>query len=491
VSGVPPTVDAEADVTKREGHDSIDVTHLAKRLGRYELVLPLGEGGMGMVFAGRLVGPHGLERLVAIKTLRPIASSSHRGALLREARLTARLHHRNIVATLDLDELGDVPYVVMELVDGVSLSTLQKRLRRDSERLAPELAGWIAMQCALGLHAAHELVDANGRSLALVHRDVSPQNILLAMTGEVKIADFGIAKFLGRDESTATGLLQGKFGYMSPEQASSDVIDRRSDVFALGIVLWESLAGRSLFSSDHPARTLVLVREHQPEPPSSVRPGVSGALDEVTLRCLAKNPDERYASAADVAEALRAALRSGGALVDEADLSALMGRLFAAERSDFLLRVRSNAPLGGDRHVTPRDAEELAGVSGTAPTRTSRGAVRVTYRALAVAAGIGALVLGGVVTWGSHRALPSPAPPPAAASAAPVVLAPNSVAAEPVRAEATVPPASSPLAVVEEPPPARARSQPSSSRKKVTPPPSPPASAPVRSDPPGTPFPSL
>jgi serine/threonine-protein kinase len=342
-------ITADAEVGSTGDPVELDVTKLGRRLGRYQLLLPLAEGGMGVVFAGRLMASHGVERLVAIKTLRPIASSSHRAALLREARLTSRLHHRNVVASLDLDEAGDMPYVVMELVDGVSLSKLLARLAKRDERLPPELAAWIAMQCALGLHAAHELSDAHGRTLGLVHRDVSPQNILLATSGEVKLADFGIAKFVGRDESTATGTIKGKFGYMSPEQAESDDVDRRSDVFSLGIVLWEALTGDRLFSTESPARTLLRVREHQPRSPADLRPEVGEELSAITLRCLAKDPTRRYATAADAAEALRAALRLRGSLVDESDLAALVGRLFGTERAEFMSRLRSSAALAASQ----------------------------------------------------------------------------------------------------------------------------------------------
>jgi serine/threonine-protein kinase len=346
---VPTT--ADEDVGSTGDPVELDVTRFGRSLGRYQLLLPLAGGGMGVVFAGRLLGSHGVERLVAIKTLRPVASSSHRAALLREARLTSRLHHRNVVATLDLDEAGDVPYVVMELVDGVSLSKLLAKLAARRERLPPELAAWIAMQCALGLHAAHELSDSAGRPLDLVHRDVSPQNILLATSGEVKLADFGIAKFVGRDESTATGTIKGKFGYMSPEQAESDDVDRRSDVFSLGIVLWEALTGRRLFSTDNPARTLLRVREHEPASPADLRPEVGEGLSDITLRCLAKDPTLRYATAADAAEALRAVLRSRGSLVDESDLAALVGHLFGAERAEFTSRLRSSVGLADSRRT--------------------------------------------------------------------------------------------------------------------------------------------
>src|SRR5689334_22573888 len=160
----PRTDDAE-----QRAAAALDVRRLGERLGRYQLVMPLAEGGMGLVFAGRLVGAHGVERLVAIKTLRPITSANDRGALLREARLTSRLHHRNVVATLDLGEVDDVPYVVMELVDGVPLSRLVSEVAKQGEKMAPELAAWIVMQAANGLHAAHELTDPDGRPLDLVH----------------------------------------------------------------------------------------------------------------------------------------------------------------------------------------------------------------------------------------------------------------------------------------------------------------------------------
>src|SRR4051794_21344867 len=170
----PSTLD---DGASDESGPVVDAAQLGRRLGRYQLVMPLAQGGMGLVFAGRLLGAHGVERLGAIKTLRPITSANDRAALLREARLKGALHHRNIVATLDLGEVDDVPYVVMELVDGVSFSRLLAELDEKKESMAPELAAWIVMQAAQGLHVAHELTDSEGHALGLVHRDVSPHNI--------------------------------------------------------------------------------------------------------------------------------------------------------------------------------------------------------------------------------------------------------------------------------------------------------------------------
>jgi len=401
----PRTVDAgeESDEPAR----LVDAARVAQRLGRYQLVLPLASGGMGVVFAARLVGVHGVERLVAIKTLRPITSRSDRTALLREARLTARLHHRNVVATIDLGEVEDVPYVVMELVDGVSLAQLLGALDRAEQRFEPTLAAWIVMQAALGLHAAHELADPQGDALGLVHRDVSPQNILLSLDGQVKIADFGIAKFAGREESTATGLIKGKFAYMSPEQASDVELDRRTDVFALGVVFWEALTGARLFASDSPARTIMRVLEHRPRPPHELFPSIGEELSAIALRCLAKDRDDRFPSAAAVAEALRSALRARGSPVDEGDLAGVVRAHFGEERAAFMAKlndpdagitttVTAGPPVTG-RPIEPSGLTDLRQLSVSSSVR------RITperKRSPLVLVVVGVVVLGAIAGVG-------------------------------------------------------------------------------------------
>lgn len=397
----PRTADAQSG-EESEPRIAVDAARLAARLGRYQLVLPLAQGGMGLVFVARLVGGHGVERLVAIKTLRPITSKSDRSALLREARLTARLHHRNVVATIDLGEVDDVPYVVMELVDGVPLSRLLSALEKRREHLAPELAAWILMQAALGLHAAHELCDAEGRPLGLVHRDISPQNILLSLQGEVKIADFGIAKFAGREESTATGMIKGKFAYMSPEQVGSAEVDRRSDVFALGIVLWEALTGARAFASDTPARTLMRVLEHTPRRPVELRSEIGEDLSAIAMQCVAKDPAQRFETAAAVAAALRSGLRARGAPVDEADLAALMRSLFGEELARFMDRLRdaSSDGEGTTRTFTPPgEASGLAAMSVSSSASAGANIAprrRVAPIALVVVAMLAGL---GIIAW--------------------------------------------------------------------------------------------
>ena len=378
---------------------------VGQRLGRYELLTRLAHGGMGVVYAARLVGAHGVERLVAIKTLRPMTGPGERAGLLAEAQLTARLHHRNIVSTIELGEIDDIPYVVMELVDGVALSRLFAVMRERGERLAPELAAWMVMQVALGLHAAHELTDTEGAPMALVHRDVSPHNVLLSTSGEAKIGDFGIAKFDGRRELTATGMIKGKFAYMSPEQANGRDLDRRSDIFALGVLLWEALTGERLFLSETPARTLFRVSEETPRAPDSVRPEVSAALSRLTMTCLEKDPASRFASAGDLAVALRACLREQGSPVDESDLASLVRRLFGEERKrameELSVRRRIRPTSDAGRHSpsrppppTPEDASVPPPVAFVTQPR-SPGASR--SRTIATAAfALAAFVLIGV-----------------------------------------------------------------------------------------------
>lgn len=218
------------------------------------------------------------------------------------------------------------------------------------------------------------------------------------MQGEVKIADFGIAKFAGREESTATGMIKGKFGYMSPEQASDGELDRRSDVFALGIVLWEALTGRRLFQSDTPARTIMRVLEQPARPPNELRTAVGAELSAIALRCVAKSPDERYPTALAVAEALRVALRAAPSPVDETDVAAVAHRLFGEERARFMRRVQESASEDGTTRtfVSAGEASGLAALSVSSEVR--RASPRSHRRRLVVAV---ALVFGaaGLVTW--------------------------------------------------------------------------------------------
>ncbi|MEM9188649.1 MAG: serine/threonine-protein kinase [Myxococcota bacterium] len=270
---------------------------------RYQTLLPIASGGMGRVdLAFREDGS--FQRLYAVKRLHAMFDEpSFREMFLEEARVAGLVRHANVVSVLDVGEDDDGPYLVMEFIDGVSLSALLKDVARTKGQLPLTLVCGLIAQVAAGVHAAHELTGLDGGSLQLVHRDVSPQNVLIGFDGVARVTDFGVAKALGRDSRTATGTLKGKLGYMSPEQLSFRDIDRRSDLFSIGVVLFECLALKRLYARDKgPARIL-----YDPVPDiGDVRKGLPPRLVELSMQLLAKSPDARPATAAEVAERLEA-----------------------------------------------------------------------------------------------------------------------------------------------------------------------------------------
>jgi eukaryotic-like serine/threonine-protein kinase len=311
-------------------------------LGRYQLLFELARGGMGAVYVGRLRGAHGVDRLVAIKRLKTDgATEEDVTAFLAEARITAQMQHPNVVKTIELGEHAGLPFLVMDLIEGVSLSRLVRRLGRNGIPVDPRIAIWIAAQAATGLHAAHELRNVEGEPYGLVHRDVSPENVLLSYDGRVYVADFGVAKLTG-DRQTQSGVVKGKFAYMSPEQTEAMSLDRRSDVFALGIVLHECLTGDRLFQGNSAADTIRRIWSVEPSDPSRGRDDVPPEVGSIVLRCLEKDRERRYDSAGEVAEALRRVLRERGDTVDETDVEAMLAEHFHAERDELRARVRES-----------------------------------------------------------------------------------------------------------------------------------------------------
>jgi serine/threonine-protein kinase len=282
-------------------------------LGRYVLYGEIARGGMASVHAGRLLGPSGFARTVAIKRLHAhyARSADVVAMFLEEARLAARVRHPHVASVLDVIELDDEIFLVMDYVHGESLA----RLWRPDRPLDPRLACAILIQTLLGLHAAHETRDEHGTPLGIVHRDVSPQNILVGEDGVARVVDFGIAKAVAQLEGiTTSGLIKGKLTYMAPERlADEPSIDRRVDVFAAGVVLWELLTARRLFQGTD-AQLIEQVQKHQPEPPSRYRPELSAELDAVCLRALAADPNARYATAREMAAALEQSVSPASAL---------------------------------------------------------------------------------------------------------------------------------------------------------------------------------
>ncbi|MDQ3036368.1 MAG: serine/threonine protein kinase, partial [Myxococcota bacterium] len=300
-----------------------------KTLGQYEVLAKLRGGGMATLFLARRVGAAGFRRHVAIKVVHEHLASdaSFVRMFVDEALLQARIHHPNVVHVEEFGEDDGQHFLVMEYVHGCSLAQLMTALAKRDRRLTPEMATSIAIHVAAGLHAAHELRDEAGQLLGVVHRDVSPQNVLLAYEGHVKLIDFGVAKAKNR-ESTTGGSLKGKLRYMAPEQAFGRGVDRRSDVYAIGIVLWEMLTLRKLFSAEEDLALLDMVRDPQIEPPSRFAHGISPALDAVVLKALAKNADDRYQTAQDFRRALAGAVPEA-MLLDAPHLAELLAAVMA------------------------------------------------------------------------------------------------------------------------------------------------------------------
>lgn len=261
---------------------------------------------MATVFLARLPGVAGFQRFVAIKRLHPHLSNEQEFVemFLDEARLAARIHHPHVVPILEIGTSEAGYYVVMEYIEGDSLSRLISRAAAAGETLPHGIALRIVVDALFGLHAAHELRDEFDQPVHLVHRDVSPQNILVGVDGSGRITDFGVARASSRLSATRSGQLKGKLAYMAPEQARGGDIDRRADVFAMAIVLWEALTGRRLFKAENEMATLNRVLFEPIPSPRSIEPSIPEVIDAVVMKALERDPNARYESAAEFADAL-------------------------------------------------------------------------------------------------------------------------------------------------------------------------------------------
>jgi len=284
------------------------------RLGRYEVVSELGTGGMATVYLGRALAAGGFQRLVAIKVLHPhlLRDEQFVQMFLDEGRLAARIHHPNVVATLDLEHTVHGLYIVSEYIEGDILLGLYKNARAQEKRIPFGVTLRIVLDALGGLHAAHELADDLGNPLKIIHRDVSPHNILVGSDGIARITDFGIAKAEERISTTRDGIVKGKLSYMAPEQPNDMPIDRRVDIFSAATVLWECLTGRRLFPGKTDGEVLQALLHKPITRLREVDPTMSPALDEVLAKALARDPDARFDTAADFADALEAAASPPG-----------------------------------------------------------------------------------------------------------------------------------------------------------------------------------
>jgi serine/threonine protein kinase len=265
---------------------------------------------MAKVYLARIAGAAGFAKLVAIKRIHPNhpADEELGATLLDEAKLAVSLNHRNIVQTLDVGRIDGSYFIVMEHVDGHDAGHVLDALRREGRHFPVDLAAHVIAEVCRGLDYAHRHLDGHGESSSIVHRDVSPQNVLLSFAGEVKLADFGIAKTRSRRSDPDAGVIKGKYFYMSPEQAWAEPLDQRSDIFSAGIVLWELLVGERLHRASDVQSVLRAVRRAEVPVPSSLREDVPETLDAIVACATALNPDERFACAAAMADALVAYL---------------------------------------------------------------------------------------------------------------------------------------------------------------------------------------
>lgn len=293
---------------------------------RYHVLQRIDAGGMAEIFKGKLISMEGFERLVAIKRVLPNLVENERflRMFLDEAKLTLNLTHANIVQVFDLGYSGDTYFIVMEYVEGANLKVLMETLNKVQLRLTVPQAVYIMREVCKGLAHAHQKRDLNGKHLNIVHRDVSPPNVLLSLEGEVKLTDFGLAKARSQVELTDPGVVKGKFGYLSPEAARGEEVDNLSDIFACGIVLWEMLASRRLFLADTDMDTIKLVRTANIPSLAAINPEVSPDLERICGKALAKNKDDRYLSAQDLGRDLADFLYAVGTRTGSEEISALV-----------------------------------------------------------------------------------------------------------------------------------------------------------------------
>ena len=350
-----------------------------RTLGRYELLVPLARGGMAMVWAARLKGDRGFEKLFAVKTMLPGMSDNaeFEKMFLDEATLASRIRHPHVVEILDLGEQDKILYIVMEWVEGEPLNTIMNAASSRGGIPVP-IGIRIAMQACAGLHAAHELADEQGRPLGLVHRDVSPQNVLVTYGGVTKVADFGIAKAMARGGgSTQVGEVKGKVAYMAPEQALGNPVDRRADIFGLGILLYQLATGTHPFRGDTDAETFARIAIGEPVVfPRKLAPDYPDSLEAVLLKALAQDPLERYESANALLRALDKALPPSmrGSVADE-EVGAFVRSLFGDTRE------ARNAQLA----AALREAEERAARASAKLYRSGAGITSDTHAGTALA----------------------------------------------------------------------------------------------------------
>ena len=464
-------------------------------LGRYNLLALLATGGMAEIHLARQAGIKGFERLVVVKKILPhlAVEESFLEMFFDEARIASLLNHPNIVQIYDLGQEGDDYFMAMEYLEGESLSFLEREARKKQRHMGPALAAGIIAQVSDGLEYAHAFKNHDGQTMNIVHRDVSPQNIIVLFSGGVKLVDFGIAKAASQMHKTRAGSLKGKLSYLAPEQCLGKAVDNRTDIFSLGIVLWELLTRRRLFKRDSEGATLNAVMNEEIPQIRTVRPQVPVSLEAVAMRALRKDPGERFQTAGEMGAALRDYLLKTGEAAGTAEIAAfingalgeraknkksMLERLRTSDKKEIdvtMLNPESSESMPSRSHIeelpTPTDPAKVAPKlppppieelftphPAAAPESVRRKKLPTAFWG-AVAGLLVGLAL--VLVWAMSKDISSskqkiqPAPAPAPAPE-PVVAKPTPPEPEPAPAPRAVPetepaPAPAPAKVAEEP----------------------------------------
>jgi eukaryotic-like serine/threonine-protein kinase len=454
----------------------------AQWFGDYEIVKRLRVGGMATLYLARRHGAAGFSRLVALKMIHPhlVEQPAFVEMFVDEARICSQISHPNVVHVEEFGVIDGVHYLVMEFLDGCSVAELLQLFQRRRCRLDPELAARVIMQIAGGLHAAHETRDADGDPLDIVHRDISPSNLLLSVDGNAKLIDFGIARARNRLSETQAGVtLKGKYNYVAPEQARHGAVDRRCDVFSLGVVFWEMLVGRPLFPDDSYLTLFNRLQRTEVEPPSAANPEVPAVLDPIVLAMLHHDPAERLQTAAEVERRIAAAT-PGAANREASELGGLAREVRDAYAAQRVAEGGPDSPVGFS--PTPRSirlpttrtraepeaepAPDAHGAATTQPASPPRWTRRpIGFAAAGLVAGLAVVAVIGARSGrtasrgaaGQPRPrelelseVPAPGDPPASPVAPPRSAAPAAAtsAPPPAAAPATASPASPPATAV-------------------------------------------
>jgi eukaryotic-like serine/threonine-protein kinase len=342
-----------------------------QEFGRYRLLCRIASGGMANLYLARFLRDTTFGKIIAIKRIHEHLAHDDTfcAMLVDEARLCARLCHPNVVQVMELGSAKGTMYIAMEYVEGESLKALLRRAQPSYAHCAR-----IAARVAAGLHHAHELCDAEGQPLGVVHRDVSPQNILISYEGEVKLVDFGVVKAKNNLQQTGQKVIKGKFAYMAPEQISAGAVDRRTDVFALGVVLYEITTGRRLFRANTPLESVAKVQQMKIPSPSRLVPGYPRQLEEIVMTALQRDPVQRFQSAGELEDALQELVQEANSIAAPTqratvrNLGWVMKRVFA-DRIAKKQRMLARSEKTGSIVIDPTR------VSGATPSLSLGGTV--------------------------------------------------------------------------------------------------------------------